>query len=144
MTPNPLLVVAGIAYGVAGLALTFAPHELLPYVGVTASPATAWLGQLLGAALFALAFLNWFLRFTQMAGIHGRPLLVTNLSFSTIAFLASLRHWREGGTSVVAGATVVLGALAIGFGARLLRPGRPATSAPTTAGASGARGPDRT
>lgn len=119
MTPTPLLVVAGALYGILGLAFTFAPAELLAVLGVPASPVATWLGQVLGAALAALAFLDWFLRFTQMGGIHGRPLLVTNLSFLSITCFASVKQWQVHGGGAFAGATVVSGLLAAAFARRL-------------------------
>lgn len=120
MRPNPLLVVVSIVYFIVGLALTFAPQELLAWLGAPSSHVSTWLTQLLGGALFALGFLNWFLRFTAMGGIHGRPLLVTNLSFFAIAFSATLKQWQAQGGPLFAAAAVLTGALLVIFAQRLL------------------------
>ena len=49
MTSRPILVGTALAFGAAGLALLFAPREILAVLGVEdASRAVAVLGQLLG------------------------------------------------------------------------------------------------
>ncbi len=119
MTPNPLLVAAAVTYGVAGVILTFAADEVLRWMGIGSSPEVTWMAQLLGAALFALAFLNWFLRFTVVGGIQGRALLVTNLAFLVIALFATLGQWQAHRGSLFAAATVILGLLGAMFAFRL-------------------------
>jgi hypothetical protein len=131
MKPNPLLVAAALLYSIPGLALTFASRETLGAIGIPPSLLTDWLAQLLGAALLGLALLNWIQRHTLVAGIFGRPLLMTNLLFTTAAFFATLRTWRQSESTVLLGATVALGALAALFGSRLFTPSpRAATNPP--------------
>ena len=120
MKPDLLLVATAVAYGAVGLILTFAADEVLRWMGASAAPAVTWMAQLLGAALFALAFLNWFLRFTVMGGIQGRALLVTNLAFLVIAFFATARQWQAHGGPLFGTATLILGVLAAMFAIRLV------------------------
>lgn len=122
MKPNPLPLAAALLDAAAGIALTFAPEEVVTALGVPRSPMGTWLGQLLGAALLGLAFANWMQRFTALGGIYGRPLLMTNLVFTLTAFFASLGAWRQQGGEIVLGAAILLGILGAAFGWRLFRP----------------------
>lgn len=122
MKINPLLVFAALALAIPGLALTFAPAELLAMTGEAAGPAEHWLAQLLGAALLGLAMMNWMQRYAVVGGELGRPVLVANLLFATAAFFPSIRIWRQIGGALPLGAAIVCGALAVAFGSRLVRP----------------------
>ena len=119
MRLNILLIVAAALYGLAGIALLFAPEELLTAAGVPASTVVAWLAQALGAALLALAFLNWMNRFTRTQGVLGRPVLLPNFFFATTSFWLALAAWRRTPDPVLLGCAIVLGALAVAFGARM-------------------------
>jgi hypothetical protein len=116
---NFLLTAAAAIYGVAGIALLFAPDELLAAAGAPSSQLVAWLAQALGSALFALAFMNWMNRFTRTEGVLGRPVLLPNLFFATTAFWLALGAWRREPGPVLLACAVVLGILAVAFGARL-------------------------
>jgi hypothetical protein len=118
---NPLVVLTAVVYGLGGLALTFAPVEVLTALGAAASPVEAWVGQLLGGALMALGWLNWVQRYAVVGGVLGRPLLLTNLLFLLAAFGSSLRTWREDPTTVALVLTGLSGALGAAYGLRLVR-----------------------
>jgi hypothetical protein len=75
-----------------GLALLFAPDAILPRLVPGFPPAGAWLGQLLAAALLALAALDWLSRKALLGGIYGRPVVLANVAFYFIAALSLLRH----------------------------------------------------
>lgn len=127
MRVNVLLLVAALVYGLAGLGLVFAPAEALQALDAPAPPVSLWSMQLLGGALFALGMLNTIQRYTTIAGVLGRPVLLANLAFLSVAFFASLSAWRRGGGRVELAATLVLGALFLAFAARLFaRPAEPA------------------
>jgi hypothetical protein len=119
MKLNLLLIITAGAYLLSGFGLTFAPSELLAYVGSPSHPATTWLAQLFGAALLGLANLNWFQRYVPVGGVLGRPVLVTNLVFLVVAFLATLGVWRHHGGVAFLAAVVALGLLASAFVLRL-------------------------
>ena len=107
MRANPLLAAVAVTYGIVGLSLTFAADEVLGRMGIASSPEVTWMAQMLGAALFALAFLNWFLRFTAMGGIQGRALLVTNMSFLVVAFFATSASGKRTGDRCSATTAVI-------------------------------------
>lgn len=130
MKPNPLLFAVAGVYAFGGLALTFAPRELLSGLGGPPSAVTVLLGQLFGAALLGLAYLSWLQRYTKVGGIYGRPILLGNLTFAMPAFFAAARAWRHEGGTVLLASTVVLGAIAVAFGLRVFSPGRVAGSEP--------------
>lgn len=117
---NFLLLAAAAVYGVAGVALLFAPEEILTALGEAATPFVAWLVQSFGAALLGFAWLNWFHRYTLTRGILGRPVLMPNLVFASVAFWLALGAWRRvGGSPPLASVAAVFGLLAVAFGARL-------------------------
>lgn len=120
MKSDPLLVAPAVLYGAAGLALVFAPAEILASLGGPATSVGAWLAQLLGSALLGLAWLNWLQRSAKVGGIFGRHVLLPNLMFTTVAFWLTLSAWRhqpERLSVLVVG--VVFGTLSVLFGIRM-------------------------
>lgn len=120
MKINPLLLGSAVIYGVAGVALLFAPAEMVALAGGEASAAGEWMGQLLGGAILGLAWLNWLQRYAVTGGILGRPVLLANLMFTTVAFFGSLHAWRATGGAAPAGVALVAGILWIGYTVRLV------------------------
>ncbi len=98
-----------------GLALLFVPDIVLPRLVPGFPPAGFWLGQLLAAALLALAALDWLHRSTLLGGIYGRPVVMSNATFYFIAAMVLLRRMvgREapGALWIVAVPVVVLAAV---------------------------------
>jgi hypothetical protein len=100
---------------VGGLALLFVPDAILPRL-VPGFPAGGfWLGQLLAAALLALAVLDWLHRSALLGGIYGRPVVMSNAAFYFIAAMVLLRRMvgREAPVAlwIVAVPVVVLAAV---------------------------------
>jgi len=96
--PNPLLIAAAAVYLAAALPLLFAPGEILrAATGGAPSVLDTALLQLVAAALFGFAMLNWFQRTTVTGGIYGRPIVAANLSHAMIAAF-SLAHFAKAGT----------------------------------------------
>ncbi len=87
MSPRLLLSGSAIFLALLGLALTFAPQEIMS----TTTAERALTGQMLGAALCGFALLNWMSKGTAMGGIYGRPLAMGNLAHFTIGGLALLK-----------------------------------------------------
>ncbi|UYN89464.1 MAG: hypothetical protein KIT08_10245 [Anaerolineales bacterium] len=77
--------------GAAGVLLSFAPELGLAALGISPSPATLLLAQVVGALYFAFAMLNWMTRDNPTGGIYNRPVVVANLTHFTIAGLAMLK-----------------------------------------------------
>ena len=137
MKLNPLLVAAAIGYSAAGLPLIFAPVEMLTLFGTSPSEGSAWTAQMLGAALMGLAFLDWLQRYAEVGGILGRPVLIANLAFTTIAFFASLSSYRHQAAPAFLASAVVLGVLMLAFGIRLFGRPRNTTRGPEGGGGAG-------
>lgn len=64
-----------------GLALLFAPDNILPRIIPTFPVSVSWLGQLIAAGWLALAVLNWFNRSSVLGGIYARPIVLANALF---------------------------------------------------------------
>lgn len=129
MKLDPLLFAAAVLHGVAGLAMTFAPDEVVALLG-GASGTAVWVGKLLGAALLGLASLNWLQRHARVGGVLGRPVLLANLMFATVAFWGTVSAWRHDGGGALLVAGLVLGGLSAAFGARLFGVGARQSGAP--------------
>ena len=124
--PNMLLSVSAIAYLLAALALLFAADEILRFALGAASQLDVALLQLIGAALFGFAMLNWLNRYSLVGGIFSRPLVMANLAHTATAALM-LGHLavRQPISPWLAGAALAYAALAVGFGSKLVLPPPP-------------------
>lgn len=122
--PNLLLTVSAAVYLLAAIALLFAADELLPLAAGTASQLDVALLQLIGAALFGFAMLNWLSRYSMLGGIYGRPLVVANLAHTATAalMLGHLVLRQQPVSPWLAAATLAYAALGVAFGARLFLP----------------------
>jgi len=125
MKARPILLVSGLLLLCCGLPALFAPQEIAAALGSRVQPASPVVVQLLGAGLFALGFLDWFSRFSAIGGIHGRPVLVANLSFFFIAAATLGRHARGDGGLVAWLLAGLAGLLAAWFTKLLLFPPAP-------------------
>ncbi len=115
MPTNRLLVASAFLYAVPGLALLFAPFEVLRMAGLALSPAGGWLAGILGSALLAFAMLHWYQRHTMIGGIYGRPLLLANVLLLCTTTFSSFREWRTSGVPLQLGVTLVAGVLLVAF-----------------------------
>lgn len=76
---------------VGGLALLFGPDVILPRLIADFPPAGIWLGQLLAAALLALAMLNWLSQSALLGGIYGRAVVMANATLYLVAAMVLLK-----------------------------------------------------
>lgn len=111
-----LLQLSAIVYGLLGAALIFAPDEIANRLVLSGNPVTL---QVLGAAVFGFAMLNWMSRGTRIGGIYGRPLVVANLTHASVATLSLLRPAIRGGGISLLIPLAVYAVLAVAFGSRL-------------------------
>ncbi|HEX6084961.1 MAG TPA: hypothetical protein VF266_10585 [Thermoanaerobaculia bacterium] len=88
------LVMGGsaVAMFVAGLAGTFAPHELLRYAGLAATGALPVMVQLTAALYLGFAMLNWMAKDSLIGGIYNRPVAIGNLVHFVVGALALLKY----------------------------------------------------
>jgi len=79
MNPRLVMSSAAVLLVVAGLALLFAPVEILRAIDASVTgPALPLLVQILGAAYLGMAALNWLGRGALLGGIYGRPVTLGN------------------------------------------------------------------
>jgi hypothetical protein len=119
MSTKLILSASAMAMGAAGVAGTFAPHEVLRALGMPATGFAPLLMQLLAASLFAFAMMNWLARGSLIGGIYNRPLAVGNVAHFTIGALALVKGSMAGEGNVIV--TAVYVAFAIAFGIVMMR-----------------------
>jgi hypothetical protein len=114
----------------AGLALSFAPAEVLAAFGVTAIPALVVFAQLTGALYLGFAILDWMARESTIGGIYNRPLALGNFLHFLVGALALLKAASRGSGSITEWVAVgVYSLFALGFGAVLFGSPRSVTVA---------------
>ena len=123
MISTRLLRTSALLLAMTGVILLFAADEILPWLAPGTPASAGWLGQVLGAALLALAWLDSLHQKSLLGGIYGRPILLPNVTFHLIASLSVLRAAIRPSASstalwVLGGA---LGLLAIAYGWLMLR-----------------------
>jgi hypothetical protein len=117
MNTRLLLGSSAVVMGIAGIAASFLPQELLSLLDVVPTIALVVLVQLFGALLFAFAMVNWTARGAAMGGIYGRPIALGNLTHFVVGALALLKSAMNGaGDPVIIGAGAIYIGFAIGFG----------------------------
>ena len=91
MNTRLLMRVGAVRLGVAGLAASFLPQEVLASFGAMPVPATVVLVQIVGAAYLGFAFLNWMAQGHAIGGIYSRPVAIGNFGHFMIGGLALLK-----------------------------------------------------
>jgi len=86
-----LLSASAIVLAVFGIAGSFLPQELLAALGVAPSAVLAVLVQVLAAALFGFAMVNWMARGSLIGGIYNRPVAIGNLAHFAIGAIALVK-----------------------------------------------------
>ncbi len=75
-----------------GVALQFAPHEILRYFGGDASGIFPLFLQLIGALYLGFAMLNYMAKGVTIGGIYSRPLATGNLTHFLVGALALIKY----------------------------------------------------
>jgi hypothetical protein len=83
-----IMAASAIVLALAGLAATFAPHELLEYLGAASDGALPLLVQITGALYLAFAMLNWTAKDSLIGGIYNRPVAIGNFLHFVMGALA--------------------------------------------------------
>ena len=91
------MVASSAFLAVLGLALTFAPGELLVMLGAPASAPVTVVLQLAGASYLGLALINWTARGLIIGGIYARPLSLGNLVHFLSGSMALLKYLLSAG-----------------------------------------------
>lgn len=99
----------------AGLALQFAPHEVLAALATPAAGIAPLLAQVAGALYLGFAVLNWLAQAILLGGIYARPVALANFAHFLIGALTVGKHAPTAGSPValwtVTGAYLVLALL---------------------------------
>lgn len=88
MNTRILMITSSVALGLAGLAASFAPSELLRALGSPVAEPLPVLIQLLGAMYIAFAITNWTAKDNVIGGIYSRPLSLGNCVHFIVGSLA--------------------------------------------------------
>lgn len=88
MNTKVLMVASSLALGLAGLAASFAPSELLQALGSPVAEPLPVLIQLLGGLYVAFAITNWTAKDNMIGGIYSRPLSLGNCVHFVVGSLA--------------------------------------------------------
>lgn len=108
---------SSVVMGLAGLAASFAPAELLGVLKVAPAEPLPVVVQLMGALYVAFALANWTAKDSLIGGIYARPLALGNCVHFLVAALALGKHeLRAGFHDPLFGVLVVYAIFALGFG----------------------------
>ena len=88
MNTKLLLSASAIVMGTAGIAASFLPLEIPRALAIEPAGLLPVLVQLLGAALFAFAMINWTARGSLIGGIYNRPVALGNLTHFVVGGMA--------------------------------------------------------
>jgi hypothetical protein len=117
MNTRALLMASSGVMGLAGLAASFAPAELLGVLKVSPAEPLPVVIQMLGAAYLGLALANWTAKDSLIGGIYARPLAIGNCVHFIVVALALFKHeLRAGFHDALVGVLVVYAIFALGFG----------------------------
>ncbi|MEQ8582491.1 MAG: hypothetical protein RIC30_07525 [Marinoscillum sp.] len=121
MNTKILMTLSAVTLALAGIALTFAPEEILLTISAEGTPALILILQLLGALYFGFGMLNWMTKTGRIGGIYNRPVAVANFSHYAIAGLALMKSLTSVSDlpTVIWVVAIVYAAFAVAFGALL-------------------------
>jgi hypothetical protein len=86
-----LLTASAVVLGVLGVGGSFLPQELLVALGVAPAGVLPVLVQVLAAALFGFAMVNWMARGNLIGGIYNRPVAIGNLAHFSMGAIALVK-----------------------------------------------------
>ena len=112
MNTKIIMTISALILGGTGVALTFAPDNILTEFGITDHPMSVLLMQMMGGLYFGFGMLNWMSRDRAIGGIYNRPVAIANFSHFLVAGLAIIKSltadaftllWVIGGIYVLFG-----------------------------------------
>jgi len=110
------MVASSLALGLAGIAASFAPSELLRAVGSPAVEPLPVLIQLLGGTYLGFAMTNWTAKDNIIGGIYSRPVSLGNsVLFLTGALALAKQQFGGGFRLPLAAALIVYTIFALWF-----------------------------
>ena len=97
MNTKVLMVASSLALGLAGIAASFAPSELLRAFGSPAVEPLPVLIQLLGGTYIGFAIMNWTAKDNIIGGIYSRPVSLGNSVLFLMGALALAKQQFSSG-----------------------------------------------
>ena len=88
MNARLIMTSTAILFAVMGVALTFAPDNIMALTGIGSSMIIMLTLQLIDAAYYAFAMLNWMAKGALIGGIYNRPIVIANLTHFLIGGIA--------------------------------------------------------
>ena len=79
------MILSGLINGLAGVLLIFIPEELLLWADGEIGKTAVLALSLLGAAMLGFGMMNYMGRNAVYGGIYGKPIILGNLLFHTVA-----------------------------------------------------------
>jgi len=79
-----------------GLLATFAPQELLAYIGSSPQPPLVLIIQIVGSSYLGFAALNWMAKDSLIGGIYSRPVALGNALHFFLVTMTLLRSLAAG------------------------------------------------
>lgn len=117
MNSRILMATSALFLAGAGLVASFAPQEMLAFLGSSATGPMPVLVQLLGALYFSFALLNWTAKDNIIGGIYSRPISIGNLAHFLMGALALGKSQSAGlGNKVTLGLLIIYALFAVLFG----------------------------
>ena len=115
MNTKLLLSASAVVLGVAGIAASFLPQELLRAADIESTALLPVFIQLLGALWFAFAMVNWTARGSLIGGIYNRAVAIGNLTHFVIGSFALVKGAMATQDSRLWILTIVYAIFAIAF-----------------------------
>jgi hypothetical protein len=91
MNTKLLMSASSVVMGLIGIALNFAPSEILELTGQEPNQVFALILQVMGALYFGFSILNWMAKTILIGGIYARPVSIGNFCHFAIGGLALLK-----------------------------------------------------
>jgi hypothetical protein len=115
-----LLIISGVMNGITGMLLTFIPEELLLWTDGEAGEAAILYVSIVGAAMLGFGMMNYMGRNAVYGGIYGKPIILGNLLFHTVAAVHLIKFSMNTSDTLMI-PTAVAGTLYFIFAAGFIR-----------------------
>jgi hypothetical protein len=117
MNTKLLMISSAVVMGVAGIALSFFPEEMLNYAGANVSVFFPLELQVFGALYFGFAMINWMAKENLIGGIYSRPVALGNFAHFFIGAMALIKFYSANtGMKMILVPAIIYAVFAICFG----------------------------
>jgi hypothetical protein len=116
MNTKLVMTMSALAMGVTGIVLSFMPQEIVAWITGNSQPMDPTIIQVMGAAYFGFALINWTSRTNLIGGIYARPIAIGNFTHFSIGAITLLKAVSASNSVGVIISTLVYVGFAISFG----------------------------